>query len=116
MKFKPWHIVNKSELGSVSVCEDRFTFLVSFKHFQLALSPIEIACFKDFMLNRQEQFHWFTTLLDVKALVSIEELGIQLVLSKQEIEELLQLLMETQLIIESRLLTLPNINAGGLNG
>ena len=107
MNYKPLHTINETEFGSISVCCDVYTLLLAFKDLKFYLSPMDISCFRFHMFRQEDTFQWFTTLLDVKAFIKIDKLNIQFVLNHSEIEALRQLLIETELIIESRLLTLP---------
>ena len=102
------HLINETPYGKVTICENGDAFLLRFHKLVFRLSPVGIAYFKEFLFTQKDTFCWFNTLLDVKALIRIEELNLQFVLTEKELEQLRQLLMETQLIIESRLLTLPN--------
>ncbi|MFT6972344.1 MAG: hypothetical protein ACJAXX_002925 [Roseivirga sp.] len=102
------HLINETDFGKVTVCKNGKTYLLRFQNLVFRLGPVEIAYFKDFIFTKKHTFCWFKTMLDVKALVHMEQLNLQFVLTEKELEQLGQLLMETQLIIESRLLTLPS--------
>lgn len=104
---KPTHIINENKLGYIGISDDKSTFLVAFKQYHWSFSDKGIACFKHYLFNHASEFHWFHTLLDIKAYIRIDSLSVQLVLTREEIEELKRLLIETKLIIESRLLVLP---------
>ncbi len=101
------HVINENPFGSIAVSDVGDSFLVKSEYMSLELSPLGIAYFKDFITTQQQSFQWFNTLLNKKALVQIERLNIHFVLSEEQLNQLESLLIETQLIIESRLLALP---------
>ncbi len=102
------HLINESEFGSIGILDDRCTFLVTFKKYQWQFTDVGISRFKHYLFAQSSEFHWFKTLLEEKAFIRIDSLGLQLVLSQAELEQLRNLLMETELIIEGRLLVLPS--------